>query len=334
MSFSALKISLMVGLPWLGYGVLGAVGGFAAASVLILLAAWLVIGRSAVKDRVAGATPLTILKFELLVIGHVAVTNLLMQMDLLMIKGLFPGDASTAAAMYGSASKLAQIPYSLLVALNFLIFPLIARATSQARPEEAAGYIRQAIRVGAALTIGPALVLAAVSPSAVAVVFGPGYQGAAPPLTILAFGYIAFSLLSLMATILNGAGRPLASLAIAVGTLAVQVALARLLIPEFGLSGGAAASSGAYLAGLVAALAYVIARFGNILPWATLARIALAGAAVLLVPNRFSDGWSVIVVAPALGTLYVLILILLREWSVTDLHAVTGRIPARENAKH
>jgi len=329
MSFSMTKLTLVVGLAWLGYGAFGAVAGFAAASVLILLASWYVIGRPALHaSGDSAATRSAIARYEFAVMAHVGLTNLLMQLDLLMVKALAVGqDASVAAAVYGSAAKLAQIPFSLLVALNFLVFPYIARSTAQAPRHETARYIRHALRLGAALIAGPTIVLAVLSSEMVRLVFGSGYAAAAPVLVILVYGYVAFSLLTMAATVINGAGRPVVSLLITGATVVVQAGLARVLIPSAGTVGAAMASSGAYLAGFLAALAYLVVRFGDVIPWASFARIGAATLVVIAAARSPLGGIPVVAGAPILGVAYLLTLVLLREWTVTDLKAAMGHSP-------
>jgi O-antigen/teichoic acid export membrane protein len=316
---------MVVGLPWLGFGVFGAVAGFSTASVLVLLGAWLLIGRQALSaDTMAGRTPVEILRFEIFVIGHVAVTNLLMQADLLMVKALYTvGDSNAAAGLYGSAAKLAQIPHSLLVALNFLIFPFIARATAAESISQARGYVREALRIGVALTAGPAIVLASIAAGALALVFGPAYTAAAPTLAILAGAYIAFSLLTMATTIMNSAGKPGVSLAITAGALVMQFGAARQLIAADGLEGVATASASAYLVGLAAGIAYLVTRFGNIVPWSTIGRVAVA-AGVVTFANRFCGDLPAPVAAVILGAVYLVTLVALREWTVEDIQVVTG----------
>jgi stage V sporulation protein B len=290
MSFSFLKVVLVLALPALGYGAFGAVSGFAAAAVLVLVVAWGTVGARAVRQPGSSVSSSEILRYEGTVMAYVALTNLLMQIDLLMVKAFSEAAAaSSATAMYGAAAKLAQIPQSFLVALNFLIFPYIARSTAQSSKSETAYCIRQAVRVGAALVVGPAVVLAAVSPQSVTFVFGSAYASAAPSLATLACGYVAFSLFTLTATIINSAGRPAVSLLLAAATLSAQVAMAWTLIPSYGILGGAVASSLAYALGLIAASTYLVAQFGSVLPWASLGRIANAIGVVAAV-SRTSLG--------------------------------------------
>jgi stage V sporulation protein B len=328
-AFSFLKITLVVALPWLGFGVMGAIGGFSAASVLILTAAWLVIGRNAASDRTSDVTPATILRFEATVMAHVAFTNLLMQLDLLMVKGLYAGEgASAAVGLYGAAAKLAQIPYSVLVALNFLIFPYVARSTAHSPKQETAGYIRQAFRLSVALSIGPAVVLAALSQSAVSFVFGAAYGAAGPVLTVLAGGYVLYSVLTLQATIINSSGRPGISLALTGATVAVQALLAFILIPSNGIVGAAIASSAAYLVGAAAATGYLIWKYNSVMPWTTFARTAVAAVVVLALSRTGLGSASLLVAAPALGIAYLLTLVALKEWNASELRLAFGRTPA------
>lgn len=327
--FSVIKVALVVGLAWAGYGAFGAVSGFSTAAVLILLASWWTIGRPAVS---AGPGPApsagTLLRFELAVMGHVGFTNLLMQLDLLLVQSLsVAGQASIAAAAYGSASKLAQIPYSVLVALNFLILPIIARSFAQSSKAETAQYVKQALRLGTALSAGPALVLACLAVPSITLVFGAQYAAAGPTLEVLALGYVAFSVWTLAATVVNGIGRPTVSLGLAVATVLAQLLLARTLIPEHGLMGAAIASSIAYLAGLAAIGSYLWFSFGPVVPWATLARVVVAGGVLFTVSMTPVAQLPVLIAAPLLGLLYLMVLTLLGEWRTEDLKAVMARRP-------
>jgi stage V sporulation protein B len=328
-AFSFFKLSLMLVLAAMGWQALGAITGFSAASVLILLAAWAVIGRSARRQGVADVSPSDILRYEATVMGHVAFTNLLMQLDLLMLKALYvAAAASVAAGIYGAAAKLAQIPYSVLVALNFLIFPLIARSTTQSDARETAVYIRQAIRLGIALSVGPAVVLAVLSDKAIPLVFGSGYGDAAPALAILAFGYVLFSLLTLNATIINSSGKPGISLAITGVTVALQATFAWELIPRYGVVGAAIASSLAYLVGAAAAMTYLVRKYPAVVPWASIARTGAAALVVMAMSRTPLGETSVLIAAPALGVIYLASLVALREWGKSDLQAVLRQAPA------
>ena len=328
MAFSMTKLALVIGMAWLGYGAFGAVAGFAAASVCILLASWYVIGRRAAKmpGASAGSTS-SIVRYEVAVMAHVGLTNLLMQLDLLMVRAFSPGPDASAAAMYGSAAKLAQIPYSLLVALNFLIFPYIARSTARASLHETAQHIRHALRLGTALVVGPTIVLVVLSSQAMSLVFGTRYVDAAPVLEWLISGYVAFALLTMATTVINGAGRPVVSLAITGATVIAQALLGRLLIPGGGILGGAAASSGAYVAGFIAAIIYLVAKFGPVIPLGSLGRIAAAALVVVAASRSPLGAVPVIVAAPILGGIYLLTLALLREWNAAELRAAIGRSP-------
>jgi stage V sporulation protein B len=229
--------------------------------------------------------------------------------------------------MYGSAAKLAQIPYSLLVALNFLVFPYIAKSVAEAAPHETSRYIRHALRLGAALIVGPTIVLAVLSADTVPLVFGAAYADAARVLNVLVWGYVAFSLLTMAATVINGSGRPVVSLIITGATVLAQATFAWLLIPREGIVGGALASSAAYSLGFVAALVYLATTFGAVIPWASVVRIAIATLVVVAAGHSPLGSAPVVASAPILGAIYLLMLVLLREWNTAELKAAIGRSP-------
>ena len=307
-AFSFIKPALIVGAAMLGFGAAGAVGGFALASLVIVTAAAVVV-----RPRDFGKTSFglfEIFRFQVGVMAYVGVSNLLMQSDLMMVKALSPIESANAeVAMYGAAVKLAQVPYSLLVALNFVVFPLFARAVSERNTGLAADYVGSGIHACLALVAGPVAVLAALGPDLTEFVFGGPYRSAGSPLAVLVLGYAALSVLSLILTMVNSAGRPYLSLGMVVATLALQVALNSVLIPGEGIMGAATGTSLALSAGCVTAVAYTRRQYGAAIPWRSLAGVMLSAALVYWMGQQvIVREFGPVVGAAALGMCYLLML--------------------------
>jgi O-antigen/teichoic acid export membrane protein len=89
----------------------------------------------------------------------------------------------------------------------------------------------------------------------IAVVFGPAMAGAATPLLLLLPGILALSGAKILTSYLSGIGRPIYATYVSGANVALTVALDLVLIPRFGISGAAAASSIVYT---ITAIAFVI----------------------------------------------------------------------------
>lgn len=325
-AFSIIKVSLVVTLPILGYGAMGAVGGFSAAAAVILAAALLFVRPGPSDAAESPIRPATILKFELAVMAYVGLMNLLMQTDLMMVKRLSPVDAGNAlAAAYGAAVKLAQIPQSLLVALNFVIFPLIARAVAEGDASKTSGYIAQALRLCVILVCGPATILALVSGDALRLVFGAAYASSADVLATLSFGYMALSLLGVALTVINSAGKPMHSCLIVGGTLMLQVVMNAVLIPQYGLRGAALGTASAYTGGFVISLVYLKGRFASTIPALTVVRVAAATAIVAVIGSFLAPHVPFLVSVALMGIVYAVAIFALGEVRLAEIVSLTGR---------
>ena len=247
--------------------------------------------------------------------AYQAVTNLTMQLDVLMLKGLMPAAVANASvAQLGAAAKLAQIPQSLLVALNFLVFPLIAKAHGDADREAAGLYVRAALRVCLVLVLGAAAVLVSGTGEVMALVYGRAYATAGPLLATPCWGYAALAILGILLTVLNGAGRPMGSLALMAATIVAQASLNLWLIPAWGASGAAVATTVGMTAGMLVAILAVSRAFGAVLDIRTVVRTALAAAITIVVGRAIAaTGVWIVFEAAGLGVLYLLLLAVLGE---------------------
>jgi O-antigen/teichoic acid export membrane protein len=93
------------------------------------------------------------------------------------------------------------------------------------------------------------------------------------------------------------------------------------LIPRFGLSGAAAATTLSSLAGMIGAALVVQKKFGALLSGPSFVKILLSSAVFIIIPRLWpASGWSLILYALALFGFYLLLLILLKEISRDDFN--------------
>jgi len=156
------------------------------------------------------------------------------------------------------------------------------------------------------------------------VIYPAEYQSASVALAIVAFGMLFFGLLYVITTIISASGRPTVSLIIGAATLAASAGLNALLIPGYGLKGAAIATTAAMFFGAMIGGGYLIARFGALMPAASLLRIALCAGLIYAASIAFTPASKVMIVAKliVLSLGYVALLALSREIGRDDLASV------------
>jgi O-antigen/teichoic acid export membrane protein len=100
-------------------------------------------------------------------------------------------------------------------------------------------------------TAGSAVVVAVLGIWAVSAVFGPGFEASVRPLLYLLPGTVLFSQTVLLSSYLNGIAKQMDTTLIACGALVLTVTFDLLLIPRYGVTGAAAASTLSYIASCV-----------------------------------------------------------------------------------
>jgi O-antigen/teichoic acid export membrane protein len=174
----------------------------------------------------AESTPAQALKrllgYLVLVMLYTFALNGLMRADLFMLKriaaevpahlagaeGLFNLISSKFAGLYGAALNIARIPYMGVIAVTFVIFPLISASTFAEDRERTQNYISDTFRYCLLLIAGVGGLLALNSDSIIAGLYSSAYHAAAPALAILSVSIIFFALYYVATTIIIGAGRP------------------------------------------------------------------------------------------------------------------------------
>jgi stage V sporulation protein B len=308
-SFSTMRALLIIGAARLTHSPVFAVAAFVVAAGLILTASVGVVGVGPAPASPEERLPVsTLSRFFASVSVYLLITNLLMFVDGLVLKPLVHGAAERAGmanpadvanvreAYYASAQALSRLPYQLILAVTFVIFPLVSRATFDKDVEKTRGYVRTTMRYSLLAVALMASSIAARPEAAIRLLYKPEYAVAGPALALLAIGYGCFAMFNIACTILNGAGKPMASVVIGAITLAgasggawLAISLALASSPPDGtasLVAAAGATAAAMAFGLVASSLVVLREFGALIPPLSVVRIAASVAAALAV-GRF-----------------------------------------------
>lgn len=383
-TFSTMKMTAMVVLVLLGLGVMGAFAGFAGAALAVTFIALVVTRgiRGAVEPvplRRVLLFMLPVMLYTFLQNGLLQADSLLLKAlkhDPLVAHFASPfgrlrmallggplglavpaGDAaaplldafaqhgtSTLTGVYGAAKNLATLPYQAIIAITFVVFPMISRATFEADRERTRAYITQTFRYTLILLALAVVALVGASEEVIRVLFGPAYLFGDPALAVLLVSIVAFALFHVANAIVTSAGRPGVAALIGGVTVALNLLLLWLFLGWSGLATSALVAAAlatlvSMFVGFALVAGWIVLRFRALAPPATIARVLLLGAAVAwgarLIPLHGLVGLAakagVAAVAFAVG------LVVTREFGAADLarlrrvFARGARPPAKES---
>ncbi len=347
-TYSTLRATFVVAGAAALHAVVGAFVGFAAASVVILLVSTVVVGFGP-PEPPGRMAPLV--RFIAPIAAFLLIMNTLMFVDLWLLKRMvFEGAvahglagapvtveaaakwASEQAATYGNGVQaFARMPYQLILSVTFVIFPLVSRSTFAEDRAATRLYVERAMRYSLLVVAAMAAAVAA-RPEPLLALLGPAYTAGATALPALAFGYVAYSLLSIASTIINGSGRTLPTIGIGAVTLAVDAG-ANFAALRWATAGGhdplraAAVATAASMAfGLAVSLVYLQRSFGASLRALSLARAAVAAAVALGVGRVLPlHGKAALATVVAAGLAFVATLFVTGELTLGELRALRRR---------
>jgi stage V sporulation protein B len=341
-------IGLIVGAFLLGrrnMAVEGATGGFAVGAVLILTVALSIVGIG--KRGPSAITARAHLLFALPVLFGQVLFNLLLQADLTLLRrfaaeaALAQGLPATAADALVGAYRATQLfsflPYQLLIAVTFILFPMLATAARDGDRDAVARYVRTGVRLALVLAGLMVSVTAGLSDRLLLLVFGP--EAAAlggTSLLLLAVGFGGFAIFGVLTTVLNSLKHERES-AIVTGvavTLVVGLCYLRVRGAPFGedllLYTAEATAAGLFVATLSAAY-FVYRAAGAVAPPLSLLRVLVAVTVAVGVGRMLPHAGKMVtpVYAALVGLSYVFILLVTRELAGKDLATIRAVVSKR-----
>jgi O-antigen/teichoic acid export membrane protein len=330
MGFTTLKFILVLGLAFLGYGVMGAFSGFALAAFLIcVIAVWKV----GLGEKGIPSPPKEVYGYALQVMAYTLVFNLIFKLDLLLVKPvaqtLFATEADRLMGIYGMAINVSRLPWQATIAVTFVIFPLLSQATFSKDMEKSKSYIRQTLRYLTLLT-GLACAVLMALPQAVTAFLPSAYNDVASVLIWSAPAYFCFSLFNMVNTLLMSAGRATSAFMIGLITVVIAALLYHFYLPyattqlELIVS-AAQASLCAFTLGLALGLIRLGQLFGSPLPLMSVIRVAISGGVLILVGPYWNQLFttptkiSMLLGLGVLALIYLGLLTILKEWNTDDV---------------
>ena len=321
MAYSTLKLVFIVVFVWLGFGVAGGVGGFALAAFSVLAISVVATWKG---ERRGDVRIMELFRFQAYLLLFTLVLNLLQKVDLILIKALSSSDATNAsnnAGYYGAAVYLANLTYQVIISVTFVIFPLVSQATFAKDRGRTQGYIANTLRYTLIIMALLATLFSANASEVLRVYYPADYQAGSAALAVVAYGMLFFGLLYVITTIISAAGRPNVSLLVGAVTLTLSVALNAALIPAYGLTGAAIATTASMFVGVMIGGGYLLTKYGALMRPLSLMRIAsCAGliyfASLLIAP---ASKLMILVKLALLSVVYLIALVVSRELGRDDV---------------
>lgn len=349
MTYTTLRTVGIVGAAWLGFGARGATSGFAAAAALVLMVALAVVGTGN-KERSLASVPFRAWLVLLAPLWLYQLSlNLMLQVDLAVLKGNVASMAqaggmleapaaelaSRYAGLYRAAQTFAFVPYQLILSVTFVVFPLVSQAVSLGDSAATRSYVQGAMRFSLLVLLAIAAPVSGAAAGVMRIAYPDAYLGGAEALSLLALGMVAFALFVIGATILSGAGKPGTAAGIAVAAVALVLICNFTFVraagigPRTAIAAAAGTSVGTVFALIAVALA-VHRAFGAFLPWRSTLRVLTAGGVSWSVAHALpSDGaLRALIALIAGGIAYLVALAVLREITQTEL-AIVRRVLKR-----
>src|SRR5262249_33918535 len=134
-------------------------------------------------------------------------------------------------AYYAAVQNIARLSYQAIIAATFVVFPLVSRSTFTDDRDTTKRYIEVTSRYSLMFAMAIAVVMAANPVDMLGLLSAPDYAAAGgQALIILALANVAFSVLAINGTIMNGAGltRPTtvtAGIAVAIALVGNYIAI-------------------------------------------------------------------------------------------------------------
>jgi len=280
MSFATMKAIAILSLAALGYGVVGAFSGFSTAALVVLSISLYIVYRNQT-EILAETFPIRrILTFEIWVMITIFLNNLLLSTDLFMVKSLLEkANASIQAGYYTAVLSFGRIPFTLVMAVSLVIFPLISKSTFENDSIRTKKYIQTSLRLTFLLVLPIAIIFSAMPVDFLTFVYPADYVKGSGALYILPLGEAMLALMFIAVTMIIGSGHPKISIMITAATLVVDILLCYILIPKFGITGAALSSSIAWTLGFIFTAVYLNRKFQAFVPAATWVRSVVAGTA-------------------------------------------------------
>ncbi len=316
------RIIFVVGLAYF-FGLKGSISGYILAPATVFLTAYLIdkffINRHFPKDNTDFFDWKKLVNYAWPVTLFMIFYELLISLDLYLVKGILANDHLTG--IYNASLTVGRIPYYLFYALTLVMLPSISRTTSQNKHEETKKIMTETFRLMFMILIPIIILMVVYASPLIKFFFGLHYADSVVPMQILAPGVGFLTIFYVLSFALNGAGKVKIPMYIALFGMILNAGLNYVMILKFGILGSAIATSIVSVIITTIILLYALKYFGRFIQIKSVVKILLAGIVIFLVSKFFPpQEWIFILYGAILCAIYLLILVILKEFTINDFN--------------
>lgn len=324
-----------ISLASVGYGIVGVLIGHIIASVVTASIAFVMLFRRLDISAIFTRVPTEIPKRELLSFNSFSVVLILLtaslyHVDILLLKPLM---GSQATGYYRAALVIAEFLWFVPNALQMVLLHSSSELWSKGESDQVTSLVSKVTRYNLSLSLLLVIGLATLASDFVPLYFGSEFKASIFPLLLLLPGVLGFALARPIFAVGQGKGE-LRVLIVATGAAAlINLVLNLLLIPHYGMSGAAMATSTSYGSMVVFHIG-AARRIGfdptNDLRFVKIATVAVVSTPIIFGVNSLIDSSliSLIVVPPFGFAIYAFLSIKFRVVSRNEMDKISDRLPA------
>ncbi|MEI7891315.1 MAG: flippase [bacterium] len=339
---SLLKVVAIMGLAY-AFKVPGSIVGYAVAAFSVFMIAFTMdqliytkeIKKAAKEQNLSLASDFEtkkLVNYAWQVILFFLAYELLISIDLYLVKGILHDDRLTG--IYNAALTVGRIPYYIFYALTIMLLPVISKSTSEQDHKQTNAVIGQSLRIMTILLIPSVVLLSQFASPVIKLFYSSKYIDAAYPMSILSYGVGFLTIFYVMSFVLNGAGKTKIPMWLSIFGVILNTILNYILIKQSGLAGSAIATTITSFVVMLGILYYIKRDFGVLIELKSLLKMLLAGIVMFFASRFFSQGEFIFLIwSAALMSLYLFILILLREITMQDFNYLKNIISKKKKTE-
>jgi len=222
---------------YVGYGIYGVLGGYAAASLIGLIYAIIVFESKKTNKSISYRQ---IVKFSFPVIIYSVLFHLITSLDLFFIKS--SNISGECVGFYTSARVLSTIFTIISITFSLTLLPSISHSFSTGDMKSTKSYIQTSLRYLFMVFMPAALIISVYSKKLLSLFFTAEYANAGNALSILIWGWFFLQIFFVLSAIINASGKPKIPAQLAGISVFISFVSNYYLVNHYGIEGGAIAT--------------------------------------------------------------------------------------------
>lgn len=216
------------------FGLYGSIMGFIVALAVTIFAGVLL----SEKGKLSYFNSSKLIKFAIPIIINSIIFSILMDLGLLMIKSILTDNILTG--YYNASVTLSKIPIFLLSgAVSMILLPITSNTITSRGVRRIKDIVNRWVKFSLIIILPITFLFSFTSSKLIDLLYSKKYILASKSFSILIYGMIFLAIFNIMASILNGIGKPYIPMIIALVSLILNFLLNIYLIPNYQLSGAA-----------------------------------------------------------------------------------------------